>query len=114
MNELTWQVGVLLTVLGGLILYCYGYTFLGFLLHIFQGKKQYVVQLPKDAPDIPKGLDFKIWTQERGRGITIEWDANGLHHCHFHDAIYGWSNLSQTHTKEDCTDPAYCQWHGSL
>jgi hypothetical protein len=64
---------------------------------------------------------FRIWTQEKSLPFPLEilpdisvewaWDTRRLH---FFFSYAGWSNLSQNHRTDQCTDHAYCQWHGSL
>jgi hypothetical protein len=43
-------------------------------------------------------------------GLKFNWDGRRM--FFFYD--YEWHNLSETHRSENCDDPAYCQWHGSL
>lgn len=44
-------------------------------------------------------------------GFNFEWD--GRKHSYTHTYM-GWTNHSETHRRENCDDPAYCLWHGSL
>ncbi len=45
--------------------------------------------------------------------INIEFNWAGRR-IHFNRSCFGWHNFSEMHTRENCHDPAYCQWHGAL
>lgn len=48
-----------------------------------------------------------------GTAYGVSWEADGRYFFYFHDYM-GWHNLSEGHRSDQCDDPAYCPWHGSL
>lgn len=65
----------------------------------------------------PDATDISWYTQEDTAlsctDYGFKFKADTRKFFFFHDYM-GWHNLSERHRKEQCDDPAYCLWHGSL
>lgn len=55
---------------------------------------------------------FYIHTQGRDWGFGYIQDGRKM--FFFHNYYMGWSNLSEGHSRSNCTDHAYCPHHGAL
>lgn len=64
----------------------------------------------------PDAKNIRLYTQDDtviGLAWGIQWEADTRRFFYFYDYM-GWHNLSETHRRDQCDDPAYCLWHGSL
>lgn len=98
------------SILVPLFLFAFGWDLLGIVVRVL------LFVFPFLRHDhTKKGFNFHLHKQSGSLGYPWGFGFNAWGRKFFYFHYYmGWSNQSEMHHRDRCTDPAYCEWHGNL